>query len=830
MTYSQHILGQQYVSGNRVGSGAAIMQNVLDSLVSGFGSAQDRLQQMSPNKNRYKKSAAFAGSPNLSEVEAGTWQIAKSYIADKAPQLMNCCLGFQLLKKTDDDSRVCGIFAFKPGDELVYIPVFVISGEVQGHELMYVVSLDQFTPSDEKQINYLLSRKPLEPGKVELRERSEIPAVSGYSPSRMTSGLKLSSFDEAMRQPLDPLLVLDALRTIFKEASAGKDPLESIRWKSVVAGSNLDTLFGMSRKATKLAEAWSRTYPVYGRLLNYALDGRNLDPHLRLWEKKAELAQRLGVRPVAKPSLNEYIRSRIPSKQASAPKKEEKVAVYSISHIPLHQFRFMPVSLIDKIHRDGYYVADTRDQTKLAAVVSGDDRGINNPVGPGLYSVFMADGTFKPFFVLQEYASDDCGPCCGGSSYSQCNMYLLLCPKTKKFLTVNREDIWVAERTPDKDWFSKLPASNASLHTNEEEYWDRHKDVTSILVTPSGSIYRGKIEETGDDSYYDFSGNVQIDLFSSGTDDFYMLRGKSCRLDHLIAPRTAVLRRYAGKSYEGHPDEIMPGNRKLWLLRLMEGSVSMSVQKQRGTFNEQYIVDNEPAKEKTAALEYLMRNHSLSQGTAELLLKEADAAPAGRISRLREKLAFSGEVPRDRLSVTFPQKEQGHHDITGLPVEQELEVEEPVEALQPNPTPTEEDTWPGLMSAETDQNAVPPAPNVKDMQLASQAAASGQKDFVSAQMLMSLLREIDDDSVINKYITIFEKACDTLGRLYMQVLWRTDAFEDRFGKTQLKEFKEMLVSLFQQMGDFICYLRQRDIRPSPVLSLDATDIGQADIS
>ncbi|MDR1142129.1 MAG: hypothetical protein LBL62_10575 [Planctomycetaceae bacterium] len=65
-------------------------------------------------------------------------------------------------------------------------------------------------------------------------------------------------------------------------------------------------------------------YPVYGRLLNYALDGQGIDAPLRLWEKKAELAKQLGVRPVAKQSLDAYIKSRIP-KQASIV-KEEKVA------------------------------------------------------------------------------------------------------------------------------------------------------------------------------------------------------------------------------------------------------------------------------------------------------------------------------------------------------------------------------------------------------------------------------------------------------------------------------------------------------------------------
>jgi hypothetical protein len=256
---------------------------------------------------------------------------------------------------------------------------------------------------------------------------------------------------------------------------------------------------------------------------------------------------------------------------------------------------------------------------------------------------------------------------------------------------------------------------------------------------------------------------------------------------------------------------------------LVAGTTSLRVQRYPGAFN-QYIIDNTSVKNKTAALEYLMATHYLPQKTAEMILQEADSRYPNVVTRLREKVAFNGEVPRDKISVTFPNREKGMHDITGMEVSEELNTEEPVEQLRATREPTEEDTWPGLLSAETDQfNSSAPTPNSQDVQLASQAAQAGQKDFVSSQMLMSLLREIDDDGIINKYIVTFEKACDTLGRLYMQVLWRTDAFEDRFGRSQLKEFREMLVSLFQQMGDFICYLRQRDIRPSPVLTLDSAD-------
>gem|GEM_PF-6445471 len=203
------------------------------------------------------KGADFAGGPESGEIERALEQIAEQQISTRAPGLMPFWLGFQLLKKTDDNTRACGIFAFKAGEELIYIPVFCINGELQGHEMMYLVSQDR-VPSEEKQVNYLLSRKPMEPGKVELRDRSEIRQRAALRPNVMQSGLKLSSLGDVPRLPAT--IVKDALRRVFKEAAV-TNVLESLRFKCAMADLKMSDLFDMSARATKLASQWSKDYP-----------------------------------------------------------------------------------------------------------------------------------------------------------------------------------------------------------------------------------------------------------------------------------------------------------------------------------------------------------------------------------------------------------------------------------------------------------------------------------------------------------------------------------------------------------------------------------------
>jgi hypothetical protein len=274
--------------------------------------------------------ADFAGGPDSGEIEQALAQIAERQIAARAPALRPYWLGFQLLKKTDDNTRACGIFAFKVDKELLYIPVFCINGEIQGHELMYMVSQDRFVPSDEKQVNYLLSRKPFEPGKVELRDRSKIRHRAAMNPDTMYGGLKLSSVEDLVPR-LPQSVVEDALRRLFKEA-AFTNAFTSPRFNYAMGGLNVAELFKESAKATKIAAQWCEDYPVFKRLLDYTLDGENLQDFHQEWEKRAALAKELGVVQVKKPTLQEAMNA---ATKKTAAVKAERVRVKTAEQIPM---------------------------------------------------------------------------------------------------------------------------------------------------------------------------------------------------------------------------------------------------------------------------------------------------------------------------------------------------------------------------------------------------------------------------------------------------------------------------------------------------------------
>jgi hypothetical protein len=791
-----------------------------------------RLAHKMPSLEGYSvKFGEVAAGPNSTELERALAQMAESHISSKAPLLSRYLLGFQMLKKREDETRACGIFAYKVGTELVYIPVFCLNGELYGQELMYLVSKDQFVPSDEKWVNYLLSRKPLEPGKVELRSRSEIPQHTSYHPNLMTSGLKLSAYSTPEKEipVLDPIYTLDALRRVFKEASMRPQPENDLSellyddgWKIASDEMLLENLFKQSSRATKLASAWCDTYPVYSRLLTSLLGVRGVLPYETEWQKRAEFSKQLQVTAKAPPTLSEYLDSLKP-KQADAP-EFTKVAVYKIDEIAEHQFMYMPEETVSRIYKCGYYVADMRTEKLAEVVETNGESDIANPSEPGLYDVFMADGTFKEAYILRR--SDLEG---------KDERWLIYFTEGDKLYNIDKlQEVWVTSTHSKPDWFNKLEkvGRKAKGDHADSDALARHGHPEDLIVVPTGDVVTGEFETEGDSFVrYDCgdrlillrTGNSQhgFRLLSSGQPSDHRWRGTS----HTItipkdSYRLRVVRQYR---------EANLGSRAYWFELIRSGTVPVKIQKLNRE-SENYLVDDITHQDKSAALEALMIGHCLDQATAEMLLKEASNIYPRTLNRLRTKTAFSGRLPQDDFSVNFPDKPVSSHGITGVPVEQQIEIEEPIDALRPEGDldTLYKETYPGALPPDEEsfshENSVPPEPNQSDIQSASQAAANGQKDFVSSRMLMSLLRELDDDSLIYKYITIFEKACDTLGRLYMQLLWRTDAFEERFGRTQLKEFREMIVNLFRDMGDFICYLRERDVRPAPVLSLGATDI------
>lgn len=92
------------------------------------------------------------------EIERAFMDQAYGFIQNKAGKLLSDPhrLGFEIVYKNDNSTRMVGIFAFRSDDRLLYAPCFFINGEIKGTDLLYQHDRKLFVPLTERWVDYLL--------------------------------------------------------------------------------------------------------------------------------------------------------------------------------------------------------------------------------------------------------------------------------------------------------------------------------------------------------------------------------------------------------------------------------------------------------------------------------------------------------------------------------------------------------------------------------------------------------------------------------------------------------------------------------------------------
>lgn len=119
----------------------------------------------------WRKQAAAAAAPAPGstpddQIERAFLDSAFVAVANKAGQLMEPQhrIGFEIVSKNDDNTRLLGVFAFRSGKEMLYGPVFFLNGDIKGTDLIYRHKVKRFLPMNEQIIRRLVSMTKLQDG------------------------------------------------------------------------------------------------------------------------------------------------------------------------------------------------------------------------------------------------------------------------------------------------------------------------------------------------------------------------------------------------------------------------------------------------------------------------------------------------------------------------------------------------------------------------------------------------------------------------------------------------------------------------------------------
>jgi len=112
----------------------------------------------------WKKAAAQVMDDG--SVERAFMDQAYGFLANKAGKLMQDPhrLGFEVVYKNDANTRMVGIFAFRVNDQILYVPVFFLNGDIKGTDLLYRQETKSFVPLNDEWVTFLVEKNNYDPG------------------------------------------------------------------------------------------------------------------------------------------------------------------------------------------------------------------------------------------------------------------------------------------------------------------------------------------------------------------------------------------------------------------------------------------------------------------------------------------------------------------------------------------------------------------------------------------------------------------------------------------------------------------------------------------
>lgn len=799
------------------------------------------------------KTAAPGGSPEQPFEQAFS-NIASAYINEKAPSLLDYQVGFQLLEKNEEDSKAVGVFGFKVGPQWLYAPVFFLSGDLKGHELLYIKNQDMFVPMKENWLNYLLNRKPNVLGTPTDKNMRSI----GVQQPNLT---QLSRSPSKYASANMPGWVQEALPALAYAASInpGKDP----RYQSIT---DLPTFLKKEGKAVirSLVLSFQETPALAKAFQDFhgfeIIDEAIKEANLR--EKRANSSSVMAdaecvntptgvkcktkdVKPksvldVESTEINVEPGDPIKSAKDGEPlgkgitfALERKLQVFTYDNVLEHGTALEDLDDKErsKLLKDKVVIRDNRDDNDvLTAYEVQSPVRLQNPTESGLYDVLVKPGKFEKCVIIN-------GPYSERGTQGFCTLVKLEGENDNhSWINTHPTNVWVGHqysREDYLDWWNKL---------DDVKGLSTDKDALQIIIgiNANGTVpFTVRSESANGDrkvydvwfkSYAERSRSGHLPRIHDEDRDVCILSRDGERLiitgkvgaklratgsDLMVPAGFKHLTLTAGKDHDGlfsccddgqsDPAPIELANQLD--IDLLIGTKTASV-KIYDTGSE--IDINGKRMQKLAALIHLVRDWKLREKSARLLLKRAQE---NKVARFRVKKADQYyDLQRSAPSAPYmPQEQTGYDPLTQgqYPTSNIAEWNMVVPDMSATKTPPE--IYRPTNPSKSMGVGGSMAPDHNAQQAALDAASTGQKEIFDTAMIGSLLRSVRDDSMVDRYMDDLMGGLDRLGRILFLFYWHNEKFSDRYGKDEMVELEDGLRNAFEYLGDITLFLKQRSI-------------------
>ena len=764
----------------------------------------------------WKKHASTA--VDKKDIEKAFMDQAYVFISNKCGPLMKdpFRLGFEIVYKNDKDNRLVGIFAFRVSKELFYAPVFFLSGDIKGSDLLYRVKTKKFSPLSEDWAEYWVENVDVAEGEgVDRSETAKMPtnvAVDrlAFPPYSSGAGFKVAS---------DTSKEIEAVEKHEKE---WPDFLSRYhKATGVEYDETQDSLEDAQQKITKHEKkaAWdaffkeaSEQKPIQKGILAELVAEEGgaavLEKLACAIEASYEFADALA--------RNVDVRTLVPTavKKASAPKP------LVTCHMKLAAG--LPKEAADAMFNDGFFFYDARPQEAMTVVFSANQESLEMVSAAGDFEVLKTDGDVVKAFVAPQ-ALDDLD--WGGSDNSPVS-----CPTPEGWtnheppmMVVVFEDGRVAlsrgvlgkplapeaKNGEGSTWLLDTMSSGKAYRLFDKKAGTLSEPVKVISKRSRAGIdiYEVK-KQWGRNTHTlrknpDYDGGLKDGVFGDNI-AFVEVKVKSNGDDEY------------NSFDEEHDDVAGTGDLEKWILK-QPNIKKASIAAAGGEFLIRLGNDTSEPLDKRAAVAVLAQlgiGCDMGLGMVNTVLEKGEQA-------YQLKFEKEGSYGPKLLRVPEFQHLTNSEFSVNMEIPQSFRVGSETQTDDPLPNRVG-DAWdPGMgQGSQEKQKHLPAAvlESASPNQLAQLAQSEDLPNVFEHGAVASLVKTFDSSATIDKYIPKLVDALDAQGRILFLFYWKPKDYQEAYGVDDMEELEDDLTSNFQSFGELTLNLikQSRKKRPGSV--------------
>jgi hypothetical protein len=732
------------------------------------------------NRNSLKKFAAD------DQLEGAFFQLAYQRLQDTLKNLIPYLVGFEIVKKNEDNTKALGVFGFRSrSGQILFVPAFFTNGKVKPLDLLYSKNNEQFYPLNEDFAEMFIKEELLGLGEDSRETRSDImrdatqgdyrqmsipPRTGRYAIASVVDYVKDS--DNLTKKAFTNLIEKDAE---FCEALLRFYPLEKVAdaiqledgkeyRKSDKAAPKIElvTVTQNKEKLKKLNDSQKKTLLTQGYVI---IDDRAKD-------EKSSYGAVDYLKKFTNPTESGFYSY-----------------VTKLGGLRYGLIIVRPKQLQQDFATDDTIVVDLEAKDGTAYIKDHKQVFIKDQIRVQDYSVVHK--------MMVDAAE-------GKPGYSNC--YVLInenLKATQPFrITANFKDasgirricvephnIWSSPCTEDKGGRFDRPGSIHDLpRGNFYNHPKKAREIHLVMTKRSGD----RLDYSADNTIYVPAGFklLKINPCSCNCGPYFSSiedKNKTEEMKEQERKQEQQMRGEPGAPYTIHnilnDKNVFP----------------MSVH----TNGSEYFVDVNGAKKKyddpIKAKIAMVMQYGLDEKIGNDLI---DSLTPGFSKKGHIKLAYTGDIYPQPFEEQPYTNEFGQSTYVGVGQENTLPT---MDSYVNNPTRQNLGVMPEVKGIDP-----------KYIQEAVQLAQNGQKEIFDAQMIGTLAKHVSVGDKVSEYLPSMIEAMDRLGRILFLMHWDTDKFKEMYGRSDLPELLELVTNVFKNMGELIIFLK----RKSPELSIN----------